>query len=83
MNAFTITAIAMLIGMLPCLVVIWRGTAMQAVVGYEAVSTIAIMVLVLLTVGFGRNGLMELPILLALLLFGSGLVFVRVLERWL
>jgi len=82
-NAFTITAIAMLIGMLPCLVVIWRGTAMQAVVGYEAVSTIAIMVLVLLTVGFGRNGLMELPILLALLLFGSGLVFVRVLERWL
>ena len=83
MNAFVIAAIAMLIAMIPCLVVIWRGSVMQAVVGYEAISTIAVMVLVLLAVGFGRFGEMELPVLLAVLLFGSGLVFVRVLERWL
>jgi multisubunit Na+/H+ antiporter MnhF subunit len=82
-NAFVIAAIAMLIGMIPCLVVIWRGPAMQAVVGYEAISTIAIMVLVLLAVGFSRSGEMELPVLLAVLLFGSGLVFARALERWL
>lgn len=83
MNAFVIAAIAMLIGTIPCFVVIWRGSVMQAVVAYEAVSSIAIMVLVLLAVGFGRFGEMELPVLLAVLLFGSGLVFVRVLERWL
>lgn len=83
MNAFVIAAIAMLAGMLPCLVVIWRGSAMQALVGYEAISTIAIMVLVLLAVGFNRFGEMELPVLLAVLLFGSGLVFARMLERWL
>ena len=83
MNAFVIAAIAMLIGMLPCLVVIWRGSAMQALVGYEAISSIAIMVLVLLPVGFNRFGEMELPVLLAVLLFGSGLVFARLLERWL
>ncbi len=83
MNPFVIAAIAMLAGMLPCLVVIWRGSAMQALVGYEAVSTIAIMVLVLLAVGFNRFGEMELPVLLAVLLFGSGLVFARMLERWL
>ena len=83
MNAFVIAAIAMLIGMLPCLLVIWRGTAMQALVGYEAISTIAIMVLVLLAVGFNRFGEMELPVLLAVLLLGSGLVFARMLERWL
>lgn len=83
MNAFVIAAIAMLIGMIPCLVVIWRGSAMQAVAGYEAISSIAIMVLVLLPVGFSRSGEMELPVLLALLLFGSGLVFARALERWL
>ena len=56
---------------------------MQALVGYEAISSIAIMALVLLAVGFGRFGEMELPVLLAVLLFGSGLVFVRTLERWL
>ena len=83
MNAFVIAAIAMLIGTVPCFVVIWRGSVMQAVVAYEAVSSIVIMVLVLLAVGFGRFGEMELPVLLAVLLFGSGLVFVRVLERWL
>ncbi|MGE5137023.1 MAG: hypothetical protein ACM32E_29540 [Gemmatimonadota bacterium] len=83
MNAFVIAAIAMLIGTIPCFVVIWRGPVMQAVVAYEAISSIAIMVLVLLAVGFGRFGEMELPVLLAVLLFGSGLVFARVLERWL
>ncbi len=83
MNAFIIAAIAMLAGVVPCLAVIWRGTAMAALIAYEAVSSIAIMVLVLLAVGFGRSGEMELPVLLAVLLFGSGLVFLRALERWL
>jgi multicomponent Na+:H+ antiporter subunit F len=53
------------------------------VVAYEAISSIIVMVLVLLAEGFGRSGEFELPVLLALLLFGSGLVFVRFLERWL
>lgn len=83
MNAFVVAAIAMLIGMIPCLAVIWRGTAMQALIAYEAISSVTIMVLVLLAVGFRRPGEMELPVLLALLLFGGGLVFARALERWL
>ena len=83
MSAFVIAAIAMLVGMLPCLVVIWRGSALEALAGYEAISSIAITVLVLLAVGFGRSGEMELPVLLAVLLFGGGLVFARTLERWL
>jgi multisubunit Na+/H+ antiporter MnhF subunit len=82
-NAFVIAAIAMLIGVIPCGVVVWRGTAMEAVVGYEAISAIVVMVLVLLAQGFGRFGLLELPIVLAVLLFGGGLVFVHALERWL
>ncbi|MBO0773256.1 MAG: hypothetical protein J2P35_17510 [Actinobacteria bacterium] len=83
MNAFVIAAIAMLIGMIPCLVVIWRDSELPALIGYEVISSIAVMVLVLLPVGFNRFGMMELPVLLALLLFGGGLVFARVLERWL
>jgi hypothetical protein len=41
------------------------------------------MVLILLAQGFGRPAESELPILLAVLLFGSGLAFARALERWL
>ena len=83
MNAFVIAAIAMLIAVIPCGVVVLRGTAMEAVVGYETISAIAVMVLVLLAEGFRRFGLLELPIVLAVLLFGGGLVFVHALERWL
>lgn len=83
MNGFVVAAVAMLIGMIPCGIVVWRGTAMEALVGYEAISSIAVMVLVLLAEGFSRFGELELPIVLAVLLFGSGLVFARVLERWL
>jgi multisubunit Na+/H+ antiporter MnhF subunit len=82
-NGFVIAAIAMLIGVIPCGIVVWRGTVMEAVVGYEAISAIVVMVLLLLAEGFGRFGELELPIVLAVLLFGSGLVFVHALERWL
>ena len=33
--------------------------------------------------GFERSGEFELAVLLAILMFGSGLVFVRSMERWL
>ena len=83
MNSFVVAAVAMLIGMIPCGIVALRGTAMEALAGYEAISSIVVMVLVLLAEGFSRFGELELPIVLAVLLFGSGLVFARALERWL
>jgi multicomponent Na+:H+ antiporter subunit F len=82
-NSFVIAAIAMLVAVIPCGIVMVRGQLMDAVVAYEAISSVVLMVLVLLAEGFRRSGEFELPVLLALLLFGSGLVFVRFLERWL
>jgi multicomponent Na+:H+ antiporter subunit F len=82
-NSFVIAAIAMLVAVIPCGIVAARGELMDAVVAYEAVSSIVVMVLVLLAEGFRRSAEFELPVLLAVLLFGSGLVFVRFLERWL
>ena len=83
MNAFVIAAIAMLVAVIPCGIVMVRGKVMEAVVAYEAISSIVIIVLVLLAEGFRRSGEFELPVLLAVLILGSGLVFVRFLERWL
>jgi multicomponent Na+:H+ antiporter subunit F len=83
LNGFVIAAIVMLAGTIPCAVVVLRGQIMEAVVAYEAISSIIVMVLVLLAAGLRRSGELELPVLLALLLFGSGLVFVRFMERWL
>jgi multisubunit Na+/H+ antiporter MnhF subunit len=53
------------------------------VVGFEFITSVAVMVFALLAEGFKRPSLFEFPVILAVLLFGSGLVFVRALERWL
>jgi multisubunit Na+/H+ antiporter MnhF subunit len=80
---FAAAAIAMLVAVIPAGIVICRSDLPAAVVAYEFITTVVIMVLALLAQAFRRPGLFELPVLLALLMFGSGLVFVRVLERWL
>lgn len=81
MSSFVIAAAAMAVALVPCLVVLMRGDAMAAVVAYQAISSVTIMVLILLAEGFRRTGEFELPVLGAVLLLGSGLVFVRFLER--
>lgn len=83
MAAFVITAVALLWAAVPLGFLVWRGGLMEAVVAYELTSSIAVIVLVVLAQGFNRSGEFELAILLAVLLLGSGLVFVRALERWL
>jgi hypothetical protein len=82
-TSFVVVAIVMLAGVVPCGIVLCRGTLMEALVAYEAISSIVLIVLVLLAQGFRRPGEFELPVLLAVLLLGSGLVFARALERWL
>jgi multisubunit Na+/H+ antiporter MnhF subunit len=82
-TGFVVAAIVILAAVVPCGIVLVRGRPMEALVAYEVISSIAVMVLILLAQGFRRPALFELPVLLAILLFGSGLVFVRALERWL
>lgn len=82
MSSFVIAAIAMLVALVPLGVVLCRAEVMPAVVAYEAIGSVAVLVLMLLAEGFGRPGEFELAAVLAALLLGSGLVFARFLERW-
>jgi hypothetical protein len=83
MSSFALAAIALLTGIIPCGIVLCRGTLMEAVVAYQAISSIILIVLALLAQAFQRPSEFEFPVLLAVLMLGSGLVFVRALERWL
>jgi hypothetical protein len=83
MIPFLLAAVVMLLAVIPLGLTAWWGSAMEAVVAYEAVSSVVLMVLVLLPEGFQRSSLFEFPVLMAVLLLGSGLVFVHALERWL
>lgn len=81
MNSFVVAAIGMLIALVPCGIVLVRGTTMDAIIAFEVISAVVVVVLVLLAEGFRRPGEFELAVLLAALMFGSGLVFVRFLGR--
>ena len=81
--AFTAAAIAMLVCLVPAGIVVARDDLASAVVGYEFITSVMVMVLALMAQAFQRPGLFELAVVLALLMFGGGLVFVRAMERWL
>ena len=80
---FAAAAIAMLIALIPAGIVLCRGDLAATVVAFEFITAVIVMVLALLAQAFQRPALFELPVLLAILMFGSGLVFVRAIERWL
>jgi multisubunit Na+/H+ antiporter MnhF subunit len=81
--AFTAAAIAMLIAVIPAGIVLCRGELAASIVAYEFITAVIVIVLALLAQAFQRSSEFELPVLLAVLMFGSGLVFVRAAERWL
>jgi multisubunit Na+/H+ antiporter MnhF subunit len=82
-TSFLIAAVAMLVALGPAGLLLARGELADAVVGFEFLTSVAVMIFALLAEGFQRSALFEFPVLLAVLLLGSGLVFVRALERWL
>lgn len=83
MNCWIVTALAVLGCMIPCFLLCLRGDAMSRLVGLEAGSTMAVIVLLLLTEVVNQSSFVDLALTLALLTYGSGLVFARFLERWL
>jgi multisubunit Na+/H+ antiporter MnhF subunit len=81
--AFVAAAIAMLIAIIPAAIVLCRGELAASVVAYEFITAVMVMVLAMLAQGFQRSSEFEFPVLLAVLMYGSGLVYVRAMERWL
>lgn len=80
---FVAAAIAMLIAIIPAGMVLCRGELGASVVAYEFITAVIVLVLALLAQAFKRSSEFELPVLLAVLMYGSGLVYVRAMERWL
>jgi hypothetical protein len=80
---FVAAAIAMLVAIIHAGIVLCRGDFGASVVAYEFISAVIVMVLALLAQAFRRSSLFELPVLMAVLMYGSALVYVRAMERWL
>lgn len=81
MNAWMAAAYAVGACLLPCADMCLRGSPERRLVGLEMTSTIATLLLTLLAVGTHRLVLMDLPLTMAMLALGGGLVFARFLEK--
>ena len=82
MNAWLIGATVLVLGLVPCAVVMVRGSVVEALVGLQMAGVLQTIVLLLLAEGFHRPAFFDLALVLALLALAGGLVFARMLERW-
>jgi multisubunit Na+/H+ antiporter MnhF subunit len=83
MNAWYITAIALLVSIVPCAIVCSRGDPFKRLVGLEMANAVSVMILIALAAAVDRDFLYDLALAQAFLSLAAGLVFVRFMERWL
>ncbi len=83
MNLFIMAGLAVSAALVPCADMSLRGSPERRLVGLEMTGMIVVMGLALLTVGFGRAPFIDLPLALAVMSFGGGLVFARFLGKYL
>jgi multisubunit Na+/H+ antiporter MnhF subunit len=83
MNAWLWAAFALLFSFIPCLIVCNRGDLGARVVGLETAGILVTLELLCLSQGFSHPSFYDLPLTLAFLSLGGGLVFARFIQRWL
>ena len=83
MNPWLWTAAVVLVSLIPCGIVCFRGTLSDRLVGLEMTGVLVTIELLLLAEGFHRPSFFDLPLTLAFLSFGGGMVFTRFVQRWL
>jgi multicomponent Na+:H+ antiporter subunit F len=67
--------------LLPCADMCLRGAPERRLVGMEMASMLVVMAMVLFSIGFGRVPFVDMPLALAIMSFGGGLVFARFLGK--
>jgi multicomponent Na+:H+ antiporter subunit F len=81
MNPWLVAAAGVSATLIPCADMCLRGSPERRLAGLEMTCLIVTIALVLFTIGFGRLPFMDLPIALAIMSFGGGLVFARFLGK--
>jgi len=83
MNYWLWSTVALMFALLPCLYICAFKPLPDRLVALEFASCIITLQMVCLAEGFHRPSFYDLPLTLALLSFGGGMVFARFLQRWL
>jgi multicomponent Na+:H+ antiporter subunit F len=81
-NPWLVAATILLLGLVPCGLVCWRGSPIERLIAFELAGTIDTLVFLLLAEGFHRPVYFDLAVALGLLSLAGGLVFAHFMERW-
>lgn len=83
MNLWLLATVLTSVALIPCAAMCLRGSPERRLVGLEMTSMIITIDMVMFTVGSGRLPFIDMPLTLAILSFGGGLVFTRFLGKYL
>lgn len=83
MSGWLWAATALTVSLAPCAWVCFRRELLVRLVAFELGNAITVLILVMVEQAQGRSAFFDVALTMALLSFGSGLVFTRFLERWL
>lgn len=83
MNLWLLTAAGMLLALIPCGITCFHGELGDRLIALEMASALVTIELLLLAEGYNRSSFFDLPLTLAFLSFGGGMVFARFVQRWL
>jgi multicomponent Na+:H+ antiporter subunit F len=81
MNEWLVAAAVIVVGLVPCLALCALGKPLDGLIGLEVGGILTCTVLMLLAEGFHRQSFIDLAVVFAVLNFGGGLAFARILER--
>ncbi len=81
MNPWLIAGAVVSAGLVPCADMCLRGKPERRLVGFQMTSTLVTLAMALFTIGFGRIPFIDLPLALAIVAFGGGLVYARFLGK--
>jgi multicomponent Na+:H+ antiporter subunit F len=82
MNGWDIAGMALLVGgVVPALVLVARGSAVDRLVGLQLGSSVCALTLLVLIQGEGESSYLIVPFVLVLLAFAGTLVFTRLLGK--
>ncbi len=76
-------AFVLLLALIPCGIVVFRGDPVTRLVGLEMTGMVVTLFMVVFCEAINRPPFLDLALALSLLAFAGGLVFARFLERWL
>lgn len=83
MNLWLWFAGLLLPALIPCGIVLLRGQILERFVALQMAQIVTVLAMLLLAEGYHRDIYFDMALVLAVLAFPAGLVFVRFLERWL